>query len=381
MAIALALFAFACGGTESKVVPAKDSARAHAVSRGLGVGRLPPAGLRRYVSPRGSDGNPGTLSRPWRTIQHGLDRLKKSQALLVRGGTYRENLVVTHGGTPKRPLIVQNYPRERPVLLPGDTDENNMPLQLGSGAAYVRFSGLVFQGARGPSTANIYAWGSAHDITFSRCEVRSSARQGFFSESTTKAISIIGCDFHDNGGSGPDNQDHNIYMEGRDHVVANSVVTGARNGYGIQLYPSSNHVVIVNNTIVDNRSGIIVGGQGSQATTKALVVNNIVAFNEKEGITTYWGEGSRGTGNFAVNNLGYGNGGSNFDSSEGGINYAKNYSRDPRFVSRSTRNYHLRSTSGAIDRALGTYAPRFDFEGRRRPQGRRPDEGAFERPR
>jgi hypothetical protein len=50
-------------------------------------------------------------------------------------------------------------------------------------------------------------------------------------------------------------------------------------------------------------------------------------------------------------------------------------------VNRAAQNFRLRPTSGAIDRALGSYAPTFDFDGRRRPQGRRPDEGAFERPR
>jgi hypothetical protein len=171
-------------------------------------------------------------------------------------------------------------------------------------------------------------------------------------------------------------------MEGRDHVIANTVVTGAKNGYGIQLYPSSNHVVIANNTIVGNQSGIIVGGQGDLATTRALLVNNIVAFNDKYGITTFWGDGSKGSGNFAVNNLGYGNGSTSFDSSEGGgISFQKNLNSDPRFVNRAAGNFRLRPTSGAIDRALGSYAPRFDFDGRRRPQGRRPDEGAFERAR
>ena len=347
----------------------------------LSVGRLPPAGSRRYVSPRGSDSNPGTLPRPWRTLQHGLDKLRKGQALLLRGGTYREDVVLTRGGTAKQPLVVQNYPRERALLLPGGDDENAMPFQVGNGAAYVRISGLVFEGAKGPSTANVYVSGTAHHITFSRCEIRNSARQGFFSESTTRAVSIVGCDVHDNGGDGPDNLDHNIYMEGRDHVIANSVVTGARNGYGIQLYPSSNHVLVVNNTIVDNRTGVIVGGEGSQATTKALLVNNIVAFNERDGITTYWGDGSRGQGNFALNNLGYGNGGSNFATSSGGISYTRNSTSNPRFVRRSARDYHLRSTSVAIDRALGSYAPGFDFDGRKRPQGRRSDQGAFERPR
>lgn len=379
LGLTLALLALGCGGSESKPVPAADSARASSVISHLSVSGMPPPGSRRYVSPRGSDTGPGTVSRPWKTVQHGLDRLKQGQALLLRGGTYRENLVLTRGGTAKRPLVVQNYPRERAVLSPGGGDENDMPLQVGSGAAYVRVSGLVFEGAKGPSTANVYVWGNAHHITFSRCEIRGSARQGFFSEPTTRAISIVGCDVHDNGGAGPDNLDHNIYLEGRDHVIANSVVTGADNGYGIQLYPFSTHVLIVNNTIVGNRTGVIVGGEGSQASAKALLVNNIVAFNEREGITTYWGDGSRGSGNFALNNLGYGNGRSNFDSSEGGISYTRNTTRDPRFVSRSTRNFHLRSTSGALDRALRSYAPRFDFDGRKRPQGPRPDQGAFER--
>src|SRR4029453_2424525 len=133
---------------------------------------------------------------------------------------------------------------------------------------------------------------------------------------------------------------------------------------------------------VGNQSGIIVGGEGQLASTKALVVNNIVAFNEKFRTPAFWGDGAKGSGNFAVNNLGYGNGDTNFDSSEGGgISFNRNFSRDPRFVNRAARNYHLRSTSGAIDRALGSYAPRLDFDGRRRPQGRRADEGAFERPR
>jgi hypothetical protein len=319
------------------------------------------------------------LARPWRTIQHGLDSIRRGQALLLRGGTYRENLVMTRAGTKAHPMTIQNYPGERPVLRPGNTDENNMPLQIGSGAAHLIFRGLVFERANGPSTTNIYAWGSAHDITLTSCESRGSARQGFFSEATTRSIRITGCYFHDNGGAGSDNLDHNLYIEGRDHVIANCVITGARNGYGIQLYPASDRVLITNNTIVGNRSGIIVGGQGSRTTVNALIVNNIVAFNEQYGITTYWGEGSRGRSNIAENNLGFGNGRADFDSSEGGLSYRGNFVGDPRFVRRSASDYHLRSGSGAVDRALAAYAPATDFDGRRRPQGPRSDLGAFER--
>src|SRR5215217_193291 len=119
-----------------------------------------------------------------------------------------------------------------------------------------------------------------------------------------------------------------------DLVIANCIITGARNGFGIQLYPSSDHVLITSNTIVGNRSGIIVGGQGPKTTTNALVVNNIVAFNDEYGLTAYWGDGSKGTGNVAENNLGAENGARDFDVAAGGVRFSRNFVRDPRFVGR-----------------------------------------------
>jgi hypothetical protein len=376
MAAALALLAVSCGGSDNEALTL-DSAGTKSVLTGLGRGRLPGPASRRYVSPRGSDANPGTVRRPWRTVQHGLDRLRKGQALLIRGGTYRQNLVMTRGGTAKQPMIVQNYPHERPVLLPGDGDENDMPLQVGSGAAYLRFSGLVFQGARGPSTTNVYVWGTAHDVTFTQCESRASARQGFFAEATTRDLRISRCYFHDNGGAGPSNLDHNLYIEGRNHVIANNVIAGAKNGFGLQLYPSSDRVVIANNTIVLNRSGFVLGGEGSATTRNARVVNNIIAFNREYGVTVDWGD-SRGTGDIVANNVVFGND-ENLDRSAGGIVWSGNVIRDPLFVDLSKRDFRLRAGSPAIDRALARYSPATDFDGRRRPQGARSDLGAFER--
>src|SRR5215212_8647898 len=45
-----------------------------------------------FVSTTGSDSNPGTEARPWRTIRQSLTRLKPGQRLYVRGGTYKENI-------------------------------------------------------------------------------------------------------------------------------------------------------------------------------------------------------------------------------------------------------------------------------------------------
>ena len=329
------------------------------------------------MSPAGSDRNPGTKAAPWQTIGKALASLSAGQTALVRGGAYRENLVASRRGTATAPITVKAYPGERPVLRPAS---GGVPLEIASGAAYLRFQGLVIEGATGSSTTNVYASGSANHIELSDCEIRNSQRQGFFSERTTRAIQILRCYIHDNGGHGPDNLDHNVYVEGRDHVIARNVITGARNGWGIQLYPSSGNVLLSSNTIVGSRHGIVVGGQGSDGTSDALVVNNIIAFNERDGISSYWGDGSSGSCNLVESNLGYRNGSKDFDGSEGGLTFRHNVVANPRFIggSRGASQFRLRPGSPAQRRALRAYAPLFDFAGRRRADAARPALGAFE---
>ena len=251
-----------------------------------------------------------------------------------------------------------------------------MPLQLGNGAAYVRFEGLTFHGATGSSTTNVYAWGNAHDIELSRCESRNSQRQGFFSEKTNSRLHIIGCRFHHNGGSGPTQLDHNIYIQGSYNAVIGNVLEGAVNGNGIQVYPSSDHVVIASNTITGNfREGIIIGSDGSTTTTASTIVNNIIT-NSQTAIATYWG-GSTGSGNVARNNLAYGNSSGAFTGS--GISYSANSTANPQYVNAAAGDLHLQSTSPALGIADPLYTPLTDLDSLTRPLGGAPDLGAYER--
>lgn len=72
-----------------------------------------------FVSPAGSDSNPGTESSPWRTIGYALTRLEPGQTLYVRGGTYTENIKnpVIRAGRPDARIRVAAYRGERPVLV------------------------------------------------------------------------------------------------------------------------------------------------------------------------------------------------------------------------------------------------------------------------
>lgn len=69
-----------------------------------------------YVATNGSDANPGTLAQPLRTIGRAVHVALPGGTILVRGGTYFEEVVFDHGGFPGQPIILESYPGESPVL-------------------------------------------------------------------------------------------------------------------------------------------------------------------------------------------------------------------------------------------------------------------------
>lgn len=369
------------------VVATRDSrSQAPAVGNGASCGessvgsslppRLPPSqGATFYVSPTGSDGNPGTALFPWRTIQKAADTLRPGETAFVRAGLYLENVVITRSGTATAPITIRNQPGERPVVRAGLGGVNSMPVQVRH-AAYLRLQGLVLEGATGPSTTNVYISGTAHDIELSECEVRNSTRQGFFSERTTARVHIIGCHFHDNGGAGPLQQDHNIYVEGSHHAIINNLIRNGPNGFGVQIYPSNDHVLVAGNTIANHfRDGIIVGSGGLTTTVDGLIVNNVITHN-RLAISTYWG-GLPGSGNVARNNLAWGNREGDFTGS--GLSYQNNRVGDPAYANTTLGDYRLRDSSAALDVAEPGYVSPVDLLGVSRPQGTGPDLGAYER--
>jgi hypothetical protein len=52
-----------------------------------------------YVSPSGSDSNPGTYSRPWRTIQKAANTLVAGQTVKILPGTYNAKFAPVNSGS------------------------------------------------------------------------------------------------------------------------------------------------------------------------------------------------------------------------------------------------------------------------------------------
>jgi hypothetical protein len=77
-----------------------------------------------YVASNGSDGNPGTLTAPLKTIQRAVDLAQAGTTIQVRGGTYAPstNIQLLKSGTASQPITLRNYNGERVVI-----DGENMP--------------------------------------------------------------------------------------------------------------------------------------------------------------------------------------------------------------------------------------------------------------
>ena len=74
------------------------------------------AGNAYYVSPGGSDANPGSISKPWRTLAKAAGEAVAGQTIYVREGTYNERLVPVNSGEQDNYIIYMAYPGETVII-------------------------------------------------------------------------------------------------------------------------------------------------------------------------------------------------------------------------------------------------------------------------
>lgn len=334
--------------------------------------RLPAStGKTFVVSPAGDDSGPGTAARPWRTIQHGVGRLRAGEQLLVRRGVYRENVQLNRAGTAAKPITIASYPGERATI-----SDESYPLEIEG--SYLRIRGFVLEGAKGTSSTNVYFESGAHHVELVGNEVRFSQDQGVFTEEETHHIHIVGNRIHDNGRGhvSGQHQSHGIYLQGSDHFVANNVIYDHPEGFGIQVYDQNSRSVLVHNTIVGSgHSGIVVGGSGG--VDNITIRNNVIAFNRSYGVQT---DSDCPTGPVLIDtNVIFGNGsGAVQRGCDELVLTGGNILSDPRFAGRQARNFQLTQGSPAVNRARADYALRLDVRNARRPARGGYDIGAFE---
>jgi hypothetical protein len=196
---------------------------------------------------------------------------------------------------------------------------------------------------------------------------------------------VIGNVVHDIGNPAVQSYEiQGIYHSNLRGHIMNNIVYRAQ-AWGIHLWHAANAVVVANNLVFQNgEGGIIIGAgdaPGGITNNNTMVVNNMVIYN-----ATSWGAGlaiyeygSTGTANRYVNNLIWGN-------TQGivllnGLAASGTINADPllvNFKADGTGDYHLQSTSRAINSGATLDCPTMDFAGAPRPFGTGPDIGVYE---
>jgi hypothetical protein len=135
---------------------------------GTGAGK--PAGPVSYVSPAGNDSDPGTIKRPWRTIQHAADVAKAGSTVSVRGGKYCELVTVNVSGDPGRFITFRSHPGET-AILDGEClvpPEGRTALLSIQNKSYIRIQGFEIRNYRSDdrrrTPAGIFVRGSGSHI-------------------------------------------------------------------------------------------------------------------------------------------------------------------------------------------------------------------------
>jgi len=300
-----------------------------------------------------------------------LETLVPGDVACLHAGTYGAvntwAPMYTSGNASSR-ITLQGYPGEaKPVirgLLAIDGDYNTV-------------SGLVFDGPAGviDGQKQVTLWVDGDHAIVSGNEIKENHQQGIYIE-TAEDVKIVGNYIHDNGvfaDPGRANLDHGIYFASGSGLIADNVIEH-NYAFGIHLYPSPHDVVVEHNTIVGHgKAGIIVGAEpGYPAPTNNRIVNNILASNSQNAVTSY---GPIGTGNTVQNSIFWANGTSGATT---GLTVSGTIASNPRFT--SSTNYIPQATSPAIDAALSPYYQSTDYAGTPRPQRAAPDIGAYERP-
>jgi parallel beta-helix repeat protein len=86
-----------------------------------------------YVAPAGNNSNPGTIDRPWRTIQRAADVMTPGSTVYIRGGTYPARVIAKKSGTDDQHYIAfAAYPGEVVII-----DGSNVPVPTDEGLFYV----------------------------------------------------------------------------------------------------------------------------------------------------------------------------------------------------------------------------------------------------
>lgn len=228
------------------------------------------------VSPDGDDGGTGAPGDPFETLDHAFEQLLAGDELVVRGGEYRESVVVrASAGTAEAPVRVRPATGENPVL---------RGLLWLEEPTWWDVRGLdVTWDTRNDSELHMVKVTGGDDWVLGDAEL--SDARGFAAllvGGEPKRFLLTGLYIHDTRKSNGRNQDHLVYLNcgTGGGVLERSLLVGSPNGRAVKVGPADSDgdpiagITIRYNTMVDNEgpSNVQVSGD----TSDVVIERNIM---------------------------------------------------------------------------------------------------------
>jgi Protein of unknown function (DUF1565)/Right handed beta helix region len=308
-----------------------------------------------YVSTQGSDANPGTATRPFRTITHAYSLASPGTTILVAPGVYtdytsRWGLHLGASGTAANPIVLQSQVQGAAVIDGQNASDRNVAIYLDGNYNIVD----GFEIRNGPN-GGISIWGNGNQILNNNihnngnpASTSTNGKDGVYSDQNTSGNIYAANYIHDNGRAGS-NLDHGLYLCGKNEVVINNaLVRNAAAGLQVAGYSTVSNLRVYNNVMAWNgTAGIILW----QTLNGVDIENNIIFQNGHYGVGSY---AAFGSGVVLDHNLTFGNGYGNYDFTGGGSAYSYTLGAalytDPLFANETAAGFdaHLRAGSPAI---------------------------------
>ena len=288
----------------------------------LTTARSEAAGNTYYVSTSGSDTSlntcaGGTESSPWATIEFGMRCLQPGDTLIVRGGTYQQEVTpVTTSGTAAQPILVTAAPGERVVIegilwLRSDGNISGfdhwtirgLNVTFGSGISD-GFAWLVkFVGGKNWAYEDAEVWNAGPPSNYAAVRVED-LNDGPAGEPANWALRRL-C-VHSTRAAHPPYQDHNIYIDtGLDAgpgVIERSIVFGAPNGKNLKIGPEAANLTIRYNTLYDASENVLVDSDSKNILLERNLLGRVTG---KEWYPHLRGFAMSGTNVVARDNVGF----------------------------------------------------------------------------
>ena len=343
-----------------------------------------------YVATTGSDSNPGTSASPWRNPQKcAASPIKAGDTCIVRSGTYtapssKPNLVVYIGGasasgTSSLPITIKSEkPLGASMIVPSTASTTNAAFYLSrpyyiiegfdiSGGANngssAGFAGIHFTSS---ATGTIIRSNSIHHVGRSVCSNSVYGFSGIFINKTSSVVvernRIYSIGRRRNGESGCSTSlyqnDHGVYVVGAPSlVVRRNVFYDTNRGWPIHVYGGTTSNLRIYHNTFSGRSptGKPIGQIMLASTINTAYIKNNISTGAQTGLIVSYGLSASSvsvTYNHSDTQI-------RAQPSIPNVAFSNNYEKSTNlnFISKSTNDFRLSSTSGAIDRGTPSGVP------------------------